>query len=94
MADDTQNAYVFEKPVPLPHGTTGRIDLYKRGCFVLEAKQGSEAWDAHLTQPGFVKKRGVARRGAAPPPAARHLGHGHGTGPRAGAELCAQPAAR
>ena len=27
-----------------PDGTTsiGRIDLYKRGCFVLEAKQGSE----------------------------------------------------
>ena len=44
-ADDARNAYVFEKPVPLPHGTTGRIDLYKRGRFVLEAKQGSAAWD-------------------------------------------------
>ena len=42
--DITQNAYVFERAVPLlkPDGsaTTGRIDLYKRGCFVLEAKQG------------------------------------------------------
>lgn len=38
---DEQNAYVFERSVPLPHGSTGRIDLYKRGCFVLEAKQGS-----------------------------------------------------
>jgi len=40
--DERENAYVFEKSVPLPHGTTGRIDLYRRGCFVLEAKQGSD----------------------------------------------------
>ena len=40
---DDRNAYVFERSVPLPHGSTGRIDLYKRGCFVLEAKQGSAA---------------------------------------------------
>jgi len=39
--DPSANAYVFEKPVPLAHGTTGFIDLYRRGCFVLEAKQGS-----------------------------------------------------
>lgn len=45
VADDALNAYVFEKPAPLPHGTSGRIDLYKRGCFVLEAKQGSDAWE-------------------------------------------------
>ncbi len=42
--DTEQNAYVFERSVPLHHRgssktTTGRIDLYKRGCFVLEAKQ-------------------------------------------------------
>ncbi|MEJ7577794.1 MAG: type IIL restriction-modification enzyme MmeI, partial [Pyrinomonadaceae bacterium] len=45
-ADDSQNAYVFERAVKFqnPDGTTsdGRIDLYKRGAFVLEAKQGSE----------------------------------------------------
>lgn len=41
--DETSNAYVFEKPVPLPPGSPGRIDLYRRGCFVLEAKQGSDA---------------------------------------------------
>jgi hypothetical protein len=41
-ASEQHNAYVFEKPVPTPHGTTGFIDLYKRGCFVLEAKQGSD----------------------------------------------------
>jgi len=42
-SDPARDAYVFEKPLPLPHGTVGRIDLYKRGCFVLEAKQGSDA---------------------------------------------------
>lgn len=45
--DPEQNTYVFERDVtfPQPDGTTttGRIDLYKRGCFVLEAKQGSDA---------------------------------------------------
>jgi len=45
--DDRDNAYVFERGVPMDDGdgnvTTGRIDLYKRGCFVLEAKQGSSA---------------------------------------------------
>jgi hypothetical protein len=41
--DKAANAYVFEKSVPLPPGSPGRIDLYRRGCFVLEAKQGSDA---------------------------------------------------
>jgi len=36
-----ENSYVFEKSVPSAHGTTNFIDLYKRDCFVLEAKQGS-----------------------------------------------------
>ena len=44
-ADVSHNAYVFERDVTFrnPDGTTsiGRIDLYKRGGFVLEAKQGS-----------------------------------------------------
>ena len=39
--DRADNAYVFEKAVPLPHGTTEWIDLYRRGCFVLEAKQAA-----------------------------------------------------
>ena len=39
-ADDALNHYVFEKSVPSSSGTTLRIDLYKRGCFVLETKQG------------------------------------------------------
>ena len=68
---EAENAYVFEKAVPLPHGTTGRIDLYRRGCFVLEAKQGSDR-----AEPGGVfsqeaerqlrgRKRGTAVRGTA-----------------------------
>lgn len=40
------NAYVFERAVTFrePDGSTakGRIDLYKRGCFVLEAKQSRQ----------------------------------------------------
>ena len=39
-----QDAYVLERAVLFDDGggkqTTGRIDLYKRGCFVLETKQG------------------------------------------------------
>lgn len=45
--DDAQNDYVFERRVFQDNGdgTTsfGRIDCYKRDCFVLEAKQGSDA---------------------------------------------------
>ena len=41
--DAATNAYAFERGVTfrMPDGTKspGRIDLYKRGCFVLEAKQ-------------------------------------------------------
>src|ERR1700735_1406772 len=50
VPDDRDNAYVFERAVPMDDGdgnvTIGRIDLYKRGCFVLEAKQGSTVEDA------------------------------------------------
>lgn len=41
-----RNDYVFERAVKEPNGdgtfTTRRIDLYKRGCFVLEAKQSRQ----------------------------------------------------
>jgi hypothetical protein len=41
--DSSKDLYVFEKQIPLagPGGntTTLRADLYKHGCFVLEAKQ-------------------------------------------------------
>jgi len=43
VEDESRNAYVFERKVParrLEGPTTANfIDLYKRGCFVLEAKQ-------------------------------------------------------
>jgi hypothetical protein len=45
--DDADNAYVFEHNVHFKENdgstTIGRIDLYKRGAFLLEAKQGSDA---------------------------------------------------
>ena len=49
-ADEALNAYVFEKSVRFPNrdgsASLGRIDLYKRGHFVLEAKQGANDGDA------------------------------------------------
>lgn len=77
-ADDTANDYVFERRVFQDNGdgtsSFGRIDCYKRGCFILEAKQGSEAdraaadkGDDDLDIFGQTAKtrvaRGTARRG-------------------------------
>jgi len=69
VADDSQNTYVFERAVTFqnPDGTTspGRIDLYKRGCFVLEAKQGSDEpapLPFRVAEPSR-RRRGTARRG-------------------------------
>ncbi len=77
-ADDTTNDYVFERRVFQDNGdgtqSFGRIDCYKRDCFVLEAKQGSEAdraaaegGDEDLDLFGQTAKarvaRGTARRG-------------------------------
>lgn len=70
QADDAKNAYVFEKDVPDQHddGATSqrRIDLYRRGAFILEAKQGVEkeveAEEALLTAKG-KKKKGHGTRG-------------------------------
>ncbi|MEW4569725.1 DNA methyltransferase [Tautonia sp. JC769] len=73
--DDGENAYVFERAVTFQNGdgstSTGRIDLYKRDCFVLEAKQGSEkpteADPAALAPaiPKKARKKGTAVRGTA-----------------------------
>ena len=76
---DADNAYVFERSVTFTESdgshTTGRIDLYKRGAFVLEAKQGSDAQtaaEAELAElaspdeaaaPQRRKKKGTAVRG-------------------------------
>lgn len=66
-ADETQNAYVFEKSVTFHHGdgttSSGRIDLYKRGSFVLEAKQGSDK--ANKEQAELITKSKRARKGTA-----------------------------
>ncbi len=73
-ADHSQNAYVFERAVPLHdentgQTTTGFIDLYRRGCFILEAKQ----YDAATPEPtpafaaaeAAQRKSGVRRDTAA-----------------------------
>ena len=71
--DVAENAYVFERDVTFQNqdGSTsiGRIDLYKRGCFVLEAKQGSEKTEADdsdelklTSAPKKKTKRGTAVR--------------------------------
>jgi hypothetical protein len=75
--DTDTNAYVFERAVTFrePDGATsrGRIDLYKRGCFVLEAKQsrlpGSEKarlsnLQGNLFEPGPEKTAPRGRRTA------------------------------
>jgi hypothetical protein len=72
--DHAKNAYVFERGVVFHHGdgtqTTGSIDLYKRECFVLEAKQGSVQKSAAdlplfggLGEKPVRWKRGTAVRG-------------------------------
>nr|WP_249803692.1 DNA methyltransferase [Bradyrhizobium zhengyangense] len=76
--DDSQNDYVFERRVFQDNGdgtsSFGRIDCYKRNCFVLEAKQGSDADRAAVErneldldlfgQTAATRlKRGTARRG-------------------------------
>lgn len=65
--DESENAYVFEKSVTFHHAdgntSVGFIDLYKRGCFVLEAKQGSEREKKET--PAAVKKPRKGRKGTA-----------------------------
>ena len=71
-----QDAYVLERAVTFDDGggkqTTGRIDLYKRGCFVLETKQGTTSPDeqaaaekAQLGLPTEKRRKGHAVRGTA-----------------------------
>jgi hypothetical protein len=71
-----QDAYALERAVTFDDGggkqTTGRIDLYKRGCFVLETKQGTISPDeqaaaekAQLGLPAEKRRKGHAVRGTA-----------------------------
>ncbi|MDI1476743.1 DNA methyltransferase [Polyangium sp. y55x31] len=56
--DPARDRYVFEKPIPMTQEggkvTTKRADLYKHGCFLLEAKQAAAAG---------TKKIGKTQRG-------------------------------
>ncbi|WP_437875252.1 class I SAM-dependent DNA methyltransferase [Sorangium sp. So ce513] len=56
--DPARDRYVFEKPIPMTQEggkvTTKRADLYKHGCFLLEAKQAAAAG---------TKKSGKTQRG-------------------------------
>ena len=68
--DTRANDYVFERHVDRPSsekGQYGKIDLYKKGCFVLEAKQGSDApkktEGERLGVHQARRSRGTARRG-------------------------------
>lgn len=73
--DDAHNAYVFERGVRFDNRdgthTTKRIDLYKRGCFVCETKQGVEKEDeaivlsATQTERRRGRKKGHGTRGTA-----------------------------
>jgi hypothetical protein len=81
--DDEKNAYVFERAVPFsnPDGSTTvkRIDLYKRECFVLEAKQGSDRVaepEAFSLSAPKRTRRGTAVRGTAGWDAAMHEAKG------------------
>ncbi|WP_407493984.1 class I SAM-dependent DNA methyltransferase [Pseudooceanicola sp. MF1-13] len=72
-AEGQNNDYRFERPVTFTHTgreRRGRIDLYRRGCFVLEAKQGShkparEHKDqlSLLTDDSAPKQTGHGKRG-------------------------------
>lgn len=62
-----EDTYVFEKDVPSPHGTTNFIDLYKRDCFVLEAKQGSDkpADDPAVLSEAALRRKKQRKKGTA-----------------------------
>jgi hypothetical protein len=72
QADEDANSYVIDKAVYFQNldgsSTTNYIDLYKRNCFVLEAKQGSNPLSNSATPLASAKeprrmKRGTAVRG-------------------------------
>ena len=68
-ATDTpeRDDYVIDRVVTTEAGASNYIDLYRRGCFVAEAKQGSDAPEETereaLGMGGPKRRRGTARRG-------------------------------
>ncbi|MBJ7417226.1 MAG: class I SAM-dependent DNA methyltransferase [Niveispirillum sp.] len=65
--DEAKNTYVKEKAVSIRHpdgsSSSGRIDCYKQGCFVLEAKQGVDAVQGDLPLLGLAGDAGPRRKG-------------------------------
>jgi hypothetical protein len=63
--EDDDNDYVFERRIvfinPDSSHSFGRIDLYKRGCFVLETKQGIEKQDEEETLSAAAQQRRARR---------------------------------
>jgi len=59
-ADTSTNDYVFERSVRRMDNSVGRIDMYKRNCFVLEAKQSRQRRTTHAGGPNekFVEVQG------------------------------------
>lgn len=72
-AEGQNNDYRFERPVTFTHTgreRRGRIDLYRKGCFVLEAKQGIHKQEAEykdqltlLSDSDAPRQSGHGRRG-------------------------------
>jgi hypothetical protein len=72
QADESLNTYVIDKAVEYKEldgsTTTNYVDLYRRNCFVLEAKQGSNPvqealFELAAPEPDRKMKRGTAVRG-------------------------------
>ncbi len=65
--DDNQNTHVFERNVLFDNldGTfsTGRIDLYKRGCFILETKQSVERDDEDALSTAGQERQAKRKKG-------------------------------
>lgn len=70
--NERENAYVFDKRVPRHRDnqadTTAFMDLYRRGSFVMEAKQGSEGGDDTplFGRVGAPGRSGHGARGSTP----------------------------
>nr|WP_320144510.1 DNA methyltransferase [uncultured Cohaesibacter sp.] len=73
--DGQNNDYRFERPVTFTHtgsNNRGRIDLYRKGCFILEAKQGGnraekpkDGIEALAKQSASKERLGHGQRGTA-----------------------------
>jgi hypothetical protein len=63
VGDPARDVYVFEKDVPRSRAggsTIGWVDLYKAGCFLLEAKQGAAAGPKRRDSPAWNQMMSAA----------------------------------